>query len=870
MKIRRHSSSHFAQLLLGSGVIALATWSPAFAAGAVAADQTAAAQSVPEQPVAAGQGAPDAGNGIADIVVTARRHEESLQKVPVAVTVVGQEQISRVGNLQATDLQTLAPGLNSTGSVGNGNRNDAAFTIRGQGSTYGTLFPAVVTYFAEVPTAQFGTGQFFDLQNMQILRGPQGVQFGRVTDGGNIMVSPHVATNRLEGEVTLKGGDYNYIGGSGFLNIPVIDDKLLLRAAFDIASRRGFTHNLYNDTWEDSLGYQSGRISLTFKPSSDFTNTVIAQYQHTNDTGTSVLPSMINADHLTGSISATYPLVVYGATPIYGINSAGSVVPYQAGMTPLSVAAYVANYQNDVAKQMALGPRQVYNADPVFDRRNNLYVVNTTDIHISDNLQLKNVFGYTSVKEVNSSQFIGGNGGLLSNCHSACDFASGIPFNHQKQISEELRLSGQSFGRHLTWSLGFYADEQSPDGLSQNSGVELGILQYAQQNYTTTKSRAGYGYAEYDLSDLVEGLKLNGGFRHTHDTVTASTLYAFKLLPAPGLSALLQSELGPQLGAATAAAVLPQGVCGDYAGGIFTKSCRILSGSFNADTWSFGASYQADRNVLIYAKYSKGYRPGGVNGTAPTSIAPTYNPEYDRSAEVGLKSRLDLGTMHAQANIAGFYDKYTGIQELADVSDSTGASDSVIQNTSSAKIWGIEFEGILVPVGGLTLNLNYAYTHAKFDQNVPIATNNLPAGCDTNDPAPSSYCPYNRFVATPESQLSLGVHYDFALAGDTGNVTFGGQMYYQSSEAQITNSFPNLPDSISPGYATFNLDASWKNVAGKPVDITFFMTNLTNKLYTISRSDLLSASGVGASSRTYGAPRMFGFSVSYRFGAAAG
>src|SRR3546814_19087719 len=85
----------------------------------------------------------------------------------------------------SSDLVQTTPGLAVSASVSD--RNNLTYTIRGQGFSFGTVFPAVITYFAEVPISRLTQGQFYDLANVQVLRGPQGVGFGRVTDGGNVM-----------------------------------------------------------------------------------------------------------------------------------------------------------------------------------------------------------------------------------------------------------------------------------------------------------------------------------------------------------------------------------------------------------------------------------------------------------------------------------------------------------------------------------------------------------------------------------------------------------------------------------------------------------------------------------------------------------
>jgi iron complex outermembrane receptor protein len=191
-----------------------------------------AAASDPGTRNASGSGASNSDTGFADIIVTARREAESIQSTPVAVSVIGKEQFAAQGTFRPENIQASVPGLNTTAG-GASDRSDIIYSIRGQGFTFGALFPSVITYFNDIPVQYLGVGQFYD-SSMQILRGPQGVQFGRVTNGGNIMVAPNRPDlAEASADVTLKGGSYNLIGTEGFANLP-LGDTLAVRFAWDV------------------------------------------------------------------------------------------------------------------------------------------------------------------------------------------------------------------------------------------------------------------------------------------------------------------------------------------------------------------------------------------------------------------------------------------------------------------------------------------------------------------------------------------------------------------------------------------------------------------------------------------------------------
>jgi iron complex outermembrane recepter protein len=846
-------------ILAGAGCIAGMLAGPALAEEAPAA---------PGPATAAGNDTP----AIADIVVTARRRSERLQDVPVAVTVVTPLAMEQKGTFNPVNLADSTPGLTVTASISD--RNNLTYTIRGQGFSYGTVFPAVITYFNEVPVANLTQGQFFDMDNVQVLRGPQGVSFGRVTDGGNVMVNAITPKADLGGYLGVKVGDYGLRTVNGAINIPLVKDKVLFRAAFETARRDGFTTNLYNGEKLDNVAYDAFRIGLTLRPVDGFENTTVVSYQHTHDNGTGVVFTALNGTALASNVASLAPLFA-GA---YGIDGNGNVRAFSAGMTPFTPANYVASMQSQLAAQQARGPRTIDVDDPSFDRRKNLYVVNTTTAELGDSIQLKNIFGFVHEIDDEASNFTGANGAAVLTCHSACGYGgAGIPFNDREQFSEELRLSGKSLAQRLTWAIGGYVDEQKPGGPYENNTINVAILQRVGVNYITTKSRAVYGSAEYAVTDA---FKLNGGVRYTHDTV--DSFQATYLSPIPGGEAALVNfletyEATPAafanvLGASTFAPI-PHGVCTSYGYGslegiplnnvLGATDCQENKGSFNAVTWSGGASYKLGGGQLLYAKVSKGYRPGGVNGSAPAGVNPSYDPESDISVEAGIKADFRFQGIFLRTNLAAYADHYRNIQK--NVVYPGPVPVSLIQNVDNARIRGVEAEVMLIPVKGLTLGGTFAYTDAKFDVNPADAT---ASACNPAATSVSGFCSLNRFNAVPEGQYTLHADYVLPLSAAIGKVAFGGQLYHQSSVALTDTSMLN-PLAIEAPYTTLDLNATWTNVMGNPFDVGFFMTNVTNRLYRIGSNDLTQASSVGTRGDIYAAPRMWGLSFKYRFGADA-
>ena len=831
-------------------------------------------------------GGPPQSNAIEEVVVTARRSEERLQGVPVAVSVVSPANIERKGSFEPQDLASLSTGLSVAATIGD--RSNVTYSIRGQNKSFGTIFPAVITYFNEVPIANLAGGNFFDLDNVQVLRGPQGVLFGRVTDGGNVMLTPKHPTNRFEGYVTAKVGNYNLHSVEGAVNLPVVDDKVLVRAAFDIERRDGFTKNDFNGQDLDDVHSDAFRVGITLRPVDGFENYTVVNYQHIDNHGTATVLAGINPAALnatTGGVLALFGLPAFGIPTAYGLNAFGNVVPMQPGLTPLTPASYLASLQSQLAAQQARGARHVFLTTPSFDEQKSLYVVNTTSVDLTPDIQFKNIVGYTKFTDWEASNFTGDNSYLVATCHSACaqiaGSCSGIPFGSQEQLSEEMRLAGKSFDHKLTWSLGAYFDHQKPGEAFQNDTVNVGVLHRTGVQYTDTWSKAVFGYGEYDLSDFLRGLKFNAGYRYTEDKVKSSTVTYIAPIASPLAQSVMQTILGlnPQtapiaglIASQTANFAIPFGQCLTVQSfNIFSLSnpnrsfaCQNFEAKFVAHTWQVGASYELPGGQLVYAKASRGYRPGGVNGSAPANVSPQYTPEFDTSVEAGIKADWHVADMPVRTNLAIFHDDYTNIQKQTVLPGPVPLQ--IVRNTAQATIRGIEFEGTIRPTRGLTLGVNYAYTDASFKRVNTLGTPTDP--CNPTGTAVAGFCTSNWLSFTPRNQVNITVDYRLPLDASVGEVSVGALYHYQSRIA-LTDTSELNPAAIEPAYGTLDLNASWTNVYGRPFDLSFFMTNVTDKLYRTGTDDLTQRSSLGVRANIYAPPRMFGFAIKYRFGSAS-
>jgi iron complex outermembrane receptor protein len=443
---------------------------------AAAPIQTAAAAG---QDAGAGQAA-----GIAEIVVTARRREENLQKVPISITAFSQETLEANRVETATDLQFLVPSLNVSGIF---TRNEEFFTLRGMGETGTNISsapgggPAVVAYFAEAPMIAAGGSRFYyDLSSVQVLKGPQGTLFGRNTTGGAILFEPQRPTDTFGGYAQLTFGDYGDIESEGALNVPIVPDKLLARIAFQQTSRDGYTEDVgpfYPGKRYDNEDSVSGRFSLLWTPSDRVSNYFVAYGQHSTDNGPGI--------------------------SVLGVNPASEA----ALLFPVLLT--------DAAQQQARGPRRVSLDTDSYDLLESYGVNDQLTVHLSDKLQVKDIISWAVGEGKDASDRDGMPAPLLD----AIGPSPGLWHPYDTLFTNELQFQGKSLADRLQWQAGFYYEDNSASKTSYNQ-IEFFNLanNFLPEANLHATSDALYGQGTYSITPK---LNFTLGYRYTWDHLTS-------------------------------------------------------------------------------------------------------------------------------------------------------------------------------------------------------------------------------------------------------------------------------------------------------------------------------------------------------------
>jgi iron complex outermembrane receptor protein len=416
---------------------------------------------------------------IGQVVVTARRRTEDLQEVPVAVTALSQAMLVQASVASAYDLNRAVPGLSVYTT--SGDSTSPAFSIRGRGLTVGASASSVETYFAEVPLGSpYVMGglpaQFFDMQSVEVLKGPQGTLFGRSTTGGAVLLVPQAPTDQLEGYARVQGGNYGDFQFEGAINLPLAGDKAVLRIAGFEWHREGYDRT-------------AGGLTSYFGK---------------------VLPSQTYDNQDVQEVRATLLL-----RPLEGLQNS-TIVTYHTDQ----------NRQSDNGA-LLLGPQGVYTpagynprlsasaVDLSRPKSHDWAVINTTTYELMNDLTLKNIFGY-----IHASGYTEDAENLDGVASPDIDLFLPPRPRRNFQTTDEFQLQGKSFDRRLSWTVGGLVDDTREP--SENDSIN--IAQYGQEfssldtrfvQYSVT-SRAAYGSGTFALTDKIN---LTAGFRHSWDLV---------------------------------------------------------------------------------------------------------------------------------------------------------------------------------------------------------------------------------------------------------------------------------------------------------------------------------------------------------------
>ena len=842
---------------------ALALAAPALllGAGSAAAAPTAAAS--------ADAAAATSGGGlkIEEVIVTKRKREESVQKVPIAMTAI-------TGQLKTADVRNLSDIVAYTPNVRidqYGQRASAAsITIRGISpsrlddnsidSPIGVMIDGI--YLGTL------TGQLidnFDLQRIEVLRGPQGTLFGRNTIGGALNVLRTEPTGQFGANVQYTTGSWNDQEFRGVFNAPIIKDVLAIKAYVFSANRDGYLHNSYLNINQPQRDYKNFGAALKFTPNDRFKAIFTFDKYEDRSQGGAFLTNYNTAAGVLAPYQTPSDINAPGTSlggPDGTANGGfiGTSLPALVGyLAGLGGATGVTPLTNVPARTSLAIPSNITDNFPApGDVQTWAYTLNM-GYKVSPNINLVSVTGFRKQRELASEDFDG----------SSTNFINISTEAHYRQFSQELRfegnwdtkagkvnlvLGGYYFNSYFTrkwitsgdfWNFvsdisgydlrdnvwtgpifGPYATAAAtgfPDPISACFASRDTTPVLAGHAPTPAQARAAvFGRVQCDPGGPQGGTSGVGGYgaglvNKLYESQNTDSLAGFahadwEFYPTVTLTAGVRYTYEKKHFIGYQSYILPLNRIGvdDF------PSNADLANSWNQVTPTVALSWQATPDVLVYGSYSEGWHSGGffgVNQNAADFYSNQYKPETTQSYELGMKGQFF--DHRVQFNLAGFINEFHNKQESSIQFDNT--TNTVV--TVFTNVGGLEYKGVEGELQWLiTRRLNIAgsfgYLNSRYTK--------LLIGYPGNQTGQVPIINATNLIPRGAPDLTLGGSANYTMPAGPGDLTLSVRANWVDKEQ---GDLYNASQFIVPAHTDLALSASY---AYKDYKVTVFGRNLTN------------------------------------------
>lgn len=785
------------------------------------------AEAAAQQPVAqaATPAASDTGDDQstgADIIVTAQRRSERINDVPMSIQAFSGDRLQDAGVTSPEGLTQVTTGLNFARSPG----NTPIYTMRGIGFNTPNLSSTspVGIYYDEVSYAYpyLANGPMFDIERVEVLKGPQGTLYGRNTTGGLINFIAAKPGDQLQAGFKAELGNYETYNFEGYVSTPLGDGAGLRISGRWENSDKGWQ---YSATRGERLGEKDRlglRAILALKPSDRLSIDLTASYwRDKSDT------------------TASQAVAFQPVSPPFA-------VPGGAGLVRTTWDAGQADWDPATAGKPA------FVADARF-----FGLAARVSYELNDTLSLISLTGYNDVRRNDFTDVDGTPSEIFA-------YAS---IGRIKSLSQELRLVGSSDTVNYTIGAYYSRDKIQDDqvGYFDRSSVlrqlrfvaslvdPLNVRYSAAQkatgmrNYQTTTdqvSRSASIFANGDIA-LTDQLKLSGGLRYTDDQLKFSACtrdYNGNTLPVwntavPFAIFLRTGKIAPGNVAANE--------CLTY-NADFSAVASNQRPTLNEDNLAgrLALNYQPNRDTLLYATIGRGYKSGAVPILAANVETQLEPARQERVTAYELGAKLDLADGLLHVNFAGFYMDYKDKQLFSQVPDIVFGALARIVNVPKSEVYGGEVELSVRPARGVTFNVGASYTHTKVTQFV---------GFDRQG-AVFNYAGAS-FPYTPEWQVNGGVNLEQPITGTLG-VQANINANYQS---RTTSDLAGQAGFEVKGYTVvnatlglFTLDDRWK--------VGVYARNLFNENYWTGTNKV-----TDTIFRMPGMTRAYGLSVAWKY-----
>lgn len=757
-----------------------------------------------------------------EIIVTAQFRSQKLQDTPLAITALDAQLLQARNLNKLSDIGEQAPNvvIKPAGSA-YGPATQIFIRGIGQADTNFALEPGVGVYIDDVYySTVFGSVfDLVDVDRIEILRGPQGTLAGKNSIGGSLKLFSRKPDNEMSGSIEANLGSFDRKGIRGSLNLPIIEDKLAVRLAGVARYSDGYVTSYDYGCLNPGSGVPSVRTSRSCKIGSEG-----GQEYYGLRGSLRWTPSSDVSVTLTGDVSndKSEP----AASVVTHIESRGrsflSGTPFDSRFVTAGTYRNYATYDNSGGNYVTrTGQVLTLPAGGISLQRNNDLVdwglSGVVDWTITDGLSLKSITAYREYH------------GIFNNDADETPFGMQLVSNdfRHRQFSQELRLSGASFDRHLEWTVGgFYFKSRDITGGRVFFPSNFDTLLYDPAH---SRSQSVFAHGTLHVTDR---LNVTAGIRYSNERKT----YTF-------------NREDPATGAPPPALAAIDGVTGE------AKNKRV--------DYKINADYHLNDDVMVYAQWSTGFRSGGINPRPfYSNQVVSFDPEALDAYELGVKSELFDRALTLNASV--FLNKYRNIliqnrnpyvnpnipideNPLSPTyNPSAGTAPAyVIANGGTADLKGFEIETRIKPLAGLDIDASLSYLDFKYTSISAAAA----SGGITLD---------SRREFMPKWKWNIGVQYEFDL-GDHGSLTPRFDVLFQDDiyTGSVSSEFNSISD-----YTLANAQLTWKSPA-RDIDVSLAVSNLFNKYYYLNKFETVAASGTALGQP--GRPREWQLVVRHRF-----
>lgn len=605
------------------------------------------------------------------ILVTAQKRSQDIQDVPIAISVFDGSTIDDKVIDDAIDLSFSVPNL-TVDPFGASLRGVGNLAISST-SEAGLGYHVNGVYLGSAATE----AEYYDLERIEVLRGPQGTLYGRNTTAGVLNIITKKPTDEFEGYVTAGYGNFNSIKLRGALNVP-LNDVISTRVAGFYLNRDGYATNLFTGNDVDDRDMFGLRGSVRLDSGNTRADLVVSYFREKDRRhvrtkvlcepdpalGCSPLASGFGVPDARPTIFTAFGAGLGLIAP--GTNYFdGSINPADTRLLNEDVdpSYFVEEWQASLEITQEFGALTLTSLSGYSEQERDNFrdfdrFVATTSLPIPITFDF-----FADGSDVTSTAILNGRRDqseareYYQELRLASDFDG--PFN--------FLIGGNYYNRRSSGSAVFtsniFAFRQQLTGLSEDFDALT-----SESDPTKTKSFGVFGEVYFDLSD---NTRITGGLRYSHDDKSILTRQVF-FNPQPDGS-------------------VPEFTFGEFERGVVTGRVVI--------------DHRLSDDLLGYASYSRGYKAGGINPGELDLGARGFDPEFLDAFEVGLKGGTSDGTL--TASLAGFYYDYAGLQ----LGQTTPTSALTVN--SDAKVWGAEAEFAIRPGGGLQIDGSFSYLNTE-------------------------------------------------------------------------------------------------------------------------------------------------------------